>query len=94
MARTTTLRAYASAHGWDADVMGPVDEATDAALEAFLASVPARGGRRYEMAGDVCTLDMIIEANAGDLYVLSMVGALDVGDAFDTMQGERVVRVS
>lgn len=96
----TLTRAYAAAHGWDADASGPLDEATDRAVRAFLDRAASRGARRFVVGpgpddlANAATLDMLIEANPDDWCMLAVVGGLEIGETWDPMHGEPVRRIA
>lgn len=94
------VRACAAAHGWDADASGPLDEATDRAVRAFLDRAASRGARRFVVGpgpddlANAATLDMLIEANPDDWCMLAVVGGLEIGETWDPMHGEPVRRIA
>lgn len=88
----TLLQAHAVFLGWNPDRRGPVDEASDADLERFIAGADLSG--RFSVNGeDPCTVDELIAANLYDPEILGEAGRLTVGERAGGGAGGDVVRL-
>ena len=75
----TMLQGRAVFLGWDPEINGPVDEASDAALERFVAM--GNLDRTFVVNGEEpCSAEDLIAANLHDPVVLVEAGELGVGE--------------
>lgn len=91
---TVRLRAWAAAVGWNPEKQGPVDEANDRALQAFVAAHRGKyETRRYYINALTYPFAEMVEVNPEDFGFLAWISVADVGDTYDAHHSERVKRV-
>ena len=88
-ARTVVLRGHAAALGWDPEERGPVDEATDEALDAFSRERwPAFEPRRFKVwqsddpaeEPGVETFSLLVACNLEDFGTLAWLETAEIGE--------------
>lgn len=82
---TTQLRAWAAAVGWNPEQKGPVDEASDGILRAFVNVNRGRYEKRvFNTPAGLRTFAQLVEAYVEDFGFLSWLAVADRSDTYYT----------